>query len=101
MEPSYFGKFIQFVKESLTEKFALFMPGCIMGFFGGKHIFFSGMADGLVTFGGYCVKYVGTVFLAFSSGLATAFGAYLIDKLKNKQNVAPQKRRKGKTDRAA
>jgi len=73
------------------------MPGMLMGFISADHILWVGVPLSVVE---YCVKYVGTVFMAFGSGLATSYAAYLIEKLKTNTNVtSTKKRRKG--DRAA
>lgn len=82
MEKSYWSQFILFVKKSCSEKFKTFMPGCVMGFLGGQHLLFSSVAVSVVT---YCAKYVGTVFMAFGSGLATSYAAHVIDRLKEKR----------------
>jgi hypothetical protein len=71
-----------------------------MGIVGGKSLLFSGLPAELVTLGAYCAKYIGTLLLAFGSGLATSYAAYLVEKHKNRSNNGTQKRRK-KGDRAA
>jgi hypothetical protein len=100
MEHSYFDKFIQFIKQSLTQKFKVFFTGSLMGLFGAKSLLFSGLSSEMVTFGTYVAKYIGTVIMAFSSGLATAYAAYLIDRHKEKK-VASKKGEKKKNDKAA
>jgi hypothetical protein len=97
MEPSYFTRFIQFVKSSFQEKFKAFMPGCIMGYIGGQHVLFSGITISMVEYG---IKFIGATAMAFSSGLATAYAAHLVDKYKNKNNEQPKRRRR-KGDKAA
>jgi hypothetical protein len=86
MEPSIWGKFLSFVKTSFTQKFKAFMPGCVMGFVGSKSLLFSGLPAEMVTLRAYVLKYAGTVFLAFGSGLATSFAAYLVDRYKEKKS---------------
>ena len=94
MESSIWGKFLSFIKASFTQKFKAFMPGCLMGFVGAQHILWVGVSVSLVT---YITKYAGTVFMAFGSGLATSYAAYLIEQYKNKKNVqkSHQRKRKG------
>jgi hypothetical protein len=100
MEPNIWGKLKSFIQNSFSEKFKYCFPGCIMGFWGAKSLLFAGLGSEMVTIGTYILKYVGTVLMAFSSGLATSYAAYLIEKFKTNSNVKPtQKRRKG--DRAA
>lgn len=65
------------------------MPGVFMGFVGSKHLFWSGVSLTVVT---YIFKFIGTVFLAFGSGLATSFAAYLVENHKNKNNEKRQKK---------
>lgn len=74
------------------------MPGALVGLFGAKSLLFSGLPDKMVTLGAYIIKYVGTVIMAFSSGLATAYAAYLIDQYKNKKDgkIKQKKRQNGK-----
>lgn len=71
------------------------MPGCIVGLLCGKSLLFAGLPAELVTFGAYCLKYMATIFMAFGSGLSTAYGAYLIEKYKIKKD----ERRTTKNDR--
>lgn len=96
MESSAWAKFCQFIKSSLQEKFKAFMPGVCMGFIGAQHILWIGVSVSLVT---YIFKFIGTVLMAFGSGLATSYAAYLIDRFKTKRNESPKpqkKREKGK-----
>lgn len=71
------------------------MPGCIMGFIGSKSLLWNGMD---VTFLAYVWKFAGTVIMAFGSGLATAYAAYLVEIYKKKKDgKRPEKKRqKGK-----
>lgn len=98
MEPTYFERFLAFVKGSFQEKFKVFLPGAIVGLFGAKSLLFAGLPDKMVTIGAYIIKYVGTVIMAFSSGLATAYAAYLIEQYKKKKDVKikQKKRQNGK-----
>jgi hypothetical protein len=65
-----------------------------MGFVGAQHILWVGLPVSVVT---YATKYAGTIFMAFGSGLATSYAAYLIEQYKNKKNVKQsQKGRKRK-----
>ena len=96
MEP-FWSRFIAFIKESLTQKFKAFLPGVFMGFISAQHILWIGVPATLVEYAG---KYIGTVFMAFGSGLATSYAAYLIDQYKKKKN-GTRTRKKGKADRAA
>jgi hypothetical protein len=91
-----------FIQDSYSKKFKFSFPGCIMGFIGAKSLLFAGLPAEMVTIGAYVIKYMGTIIMAFSSGLATSYAAYLIEKFKNKDNVKqPQKRRKKGSDGAA
>lgn len=100
MEPlSYWSRFLQFVRESITQKFKAFYPGVIVGLFGAKSLLFAGLSSEMVTLGAYCLKYVGTIVMSFSSGLATAYAAYLIDRHKEKK-VSPTSTRKKKNKAA-
>lgn len=100
MEPlSYWTRFIQFVRESITQKFKAFYPGVIVGLLGSKSLLFSGLPSEMVTLGAYCLKYIGTVVMSFSSGLATAYAAYLIDRHKEKKS-SPTGTRKRKNKAA-
>lgn len=65
-----------------------------MGLFGAKSLLFSGLSSEVVTFMAYCIKYAGTVIMAFSSGLATSYAAYLVDKHKERQKKSPNQKRK-------
>lgn len=97
MESSIWEKFKIFIRESLTQKFKAFFPGCIMGFIGSRSLLFSGLPAEMVTVGAYVLKYIGTIIMAFSSGLATSYAAFLIEKYKNKKHHVQQsqKRKKG------
>jgi len=98
MEPHLWNRFIQFVKGSFQEKFKVFLPGALVGLFGAKSLLFAGLPDKMVTLGAYVIKYIGTVIMSFSSGLATAYAAYLIEQYKQKKNgkVKQKKRQNGK-----
>jgi hypothetical protein len=87
MESSLWERFKQFIQDSFTEKFKYCLPGCIMGLFGARNLLFSGVPAELVTLGAYTIKYLGTVFMAFGSGLATSYAALIIERYKNKKNV--------------
>lgn len=97
MEPNLWARFAKFIKSSFQEKFKAFMPGCVMGYIGGQHILFSGVSISMVE---YVVKFTGATFMAFGSGLATSYAAYLVEQHKNKKTNGTEKRRK-KRDRAA
>jgi hypothetical protein len=98
MESSIWDRIKNFIRESLTQKFKAFLPGCIMGFIGSKSFLWNGVTLEVAT---YILKFIATVIMAFSSGLATSYAALIIDRLKNKKNVTPQRRRKRKGDKAA
>lgn len=92
MERSIYERLRRFIWGSLTEKFKAFMPGVCMGFVGAQHLLWIGVPVSLVT---YIFKFLGTVLMAFGSGLATSYAAYLIDRYKTKRNEGskPQKKR--------
>lgn len=100
METSIWQRFKEFIRESLSAKFKFFLPGTIMGFIGGKSLLFSGLPAEVVTFSAYAIKYFGTVLMSFSSGLATAYAAYLVENHKNKKNGKGQKKRQNGTKAA-
>jgi hypothetical protein len=72
------------------------MPGVLMGFIGGKHLLW---ALPIVSVVEYCIKFIGTIFMAFGSGLSTAYAAYLIEQHKKKKDGTQTRKRK--RDRAA
>jgi hypothetical protein len=72
-----------------------------MGLFGAKSLLFSGLPAELVTFGAYCIKFVGTVLMATGSGLGTAYGAYIIEQHKKKRNEPRQTQKKRGRGKAA
>ena len=78
--------FARFVRESLTEKFKTFLPGCIVGLGVAKSLLFSGLSADAITVAAYCIKYIATVFMCVGSGLGTAYGAYLVKKITNTDN---------------
>lgn len=101
MEKSVWERIRSFVQDSLTSKFKAFFPGCIIGLFSAKSLLFAGLPDEVVTFGAYCIKFMGTVLMAFGSGLGTAYGALLIEKHKNKTNGPRATEKKRGTGKAA
>jgi len=91
---SLWARFIQFVRQSITQKFKVFYPGVVLGLFGAKSLLFAGLPAEMVTLGAYIAKYIGTIVMSFSSGLATAYAAYLIEKHKeNQKKKTPEKKR--------
>lgn len=101
MEQSIWSRFRKFIQESVKAKFTAFFSGSCMGLYVSMHFLFAGLPSELVTVGAYILKYIGTCILSFSSGLLTAYGAYLIEKIKNKQNVNTTQKKRKKGDRAA
>lgn len=96
MGPSYFYKFIQFVKSCLQEKFATAFKGCCLGLFGSLRIFWSGTLDPSVVI--YIFKGIGTVVLTASTTLTTCYISYRFDKWKENEK---QKAKKSKGGRKA
>lgn len=98
MEPNLWAKFKTLVQESLSSKFKVFFPGCLIGLFGAKSLLFAGLPAEIVTFGAYCIKFVGTLLMSAGSGLATTWGAKKMEKwlgpADEKKN--PPKNRKNK-----
>jgi hypothetical protein len=90
MENSLWNRFVSFIKNCFTEKFKTFLPGCCMGFVGAQHLLWAGVPISLVT---YVVKYVGTVFMAFGSGLATSYAAYIVDRYKHRKKESSSKKK--------
>lgn len=93
MEPS---QFLAFLKSLFGEKFKVFFPGVCMGFIGSKHFLWIGIP---ATWLDYALRGIGTVVMAFGSGLATAYAAYLVDRLKEKKSPS-QKEKNTKRKRA-
>lgn len=99
MDRTIWEKFAAFIQQSITEKFKTFYPGVLVGLIGAKSLLFAGLPSEMVTLGTYVIKYIGTILMAFSSGLATAYAGYLIERHKenkNEKSKGPQKRQKGK-----
>ena len=95
MDTNLWSRIRQFIQTSFTEKFKYCLPGCVMGFIGSKSLLFSGLPAEMVTFGAYVLKYIGTVLMAFGSGLATSYAAHLVEKYKEKKSPdQPIKRKK-------
>ena len=96
MGNSLWQRFRAFVQDSFTQKFKYCFPGICMGFVSARSLLFSGLPAELVTLGSYILKYAGTVVMAFSSGLATSYAAYLIEKHKEhkKKDTTTRKRNK-------
>lgn len=94
MEPNLLSRLATFIKESYTRRIKEVASGLIMGGIGGYNIFFPKLPPELIhTWIGVWL-WMKTVFFAFSSSIATAYGAYLIEKHKNKKNERPKKRQK-------
>lgn len=101
MESSLWSRLIAFARHSLTEKFKAFFPGCIMGFIGSQHLLWAGVPDHVVSFfwGAIVigVKSMGTLLMAFGSGLATSYASKLVDQhfeKKSKSSIDGVKKRK-------
>ena len=94
MEQSIWSRFRKFIQESLKAKFTAFFSGSCMGLYVSMHFLFAGLPSELVTVGAYILKYIGTCILSFSSGLLTAYGAYLIEKFKNKKETIGKNKKK-------
>jgi len=63
-----------------------------MGFIGAKHLLWIGVSISMVE-GAF--KAAGTIVMAFGSGLATSYAAYLVDRYKEKKSrVSGEKRRR-------
>jgi hypothetical protein len=90
--------FILFVKRSLFEKFKAFFPGLCMGLIASRALLFSGLPAELVTVGAYIIKYIGTCFLALSSGLCTSYAAILAEKWFKNKSINSNENGKSKKD---
>jgi hypothetical protein len=97
MEPNLWTQFIRFVKDSYTKRIKQAFSGSIMGLISAQHIFFAGPLADLVSGGWWVIKGIGTVILAFSTSMATCYGAYLIDCHKEKQKKRSDGKNKRKT----
>jgi len=101
MEPNLWNRLIGFVKDSYTKRIRQAFSGVVMGFLAANGLLFSGPMADLVTAGWWIAKGVGSVILAFTTSLATSYGAYLVEQHKNRKNVTQSQRRKRKGDKAA
>lgn len=101
MESNLWTKFVQFVKHSLKEKFALFFGGTFIGWFGGMSLFFSGLSPEIITLGAYVLKFMGTLLMAFGSGLGTTAGAKWVERKFEKKSPPTNGQVKKGKDRAA
>lgn len=101
MDRTIWEKFAAFIRQSITEKFKTFYPGVLVGLIGAKSLLFAGLSNEMVTLGAYILKYIGTVIMAFSSGLATAYAGYLIEQHKEKKNGKTKGPKKGQKGKAA
>lgn len=86
------SRFKEFVLQSLGQKFKVFFPGVCMGFIGAQHLLWNGFVVSVVE---YVLKFIGTVLMAFFSGLATCYASYCFDKFKTKKDGQQQKKRQG------
>lgn len=102
MEPTtLFYRFAKFLKESYTQRIKQSGSGILMGFIGAQHLLFAGTLANLVGPLWWAIKGAGTVALAFFSSLATSYGAYLIEKYKDKKRGRPSPTKNGKKNKAA
>lgn len=94
----YWSKFAQFVKNCFASKFKAFMPGVLMGFIGSQHLLWIGVSLSVVE---TILKSIGTILMAFGSGLATSYAAYLVECYKEKKSSDKNSHTKRKNRRAA
>lgn len=92
MEQSIWSVFCRFVKESYTKRLRIVASGLFMGLISSNNIFFAGFMASLVGPLWWVIKGIGSVVLAFSTSLATAYAAYLVETHKNKKNEKRQKK---------
>lgn len=99
MEPTIWGAFTRFVKESYTKRIKVAGSGIFMGLITSNNLLFAGELANMVGPFWWVVKGIGTVVLAFSTSLATSYASMLIEQYKEKksQNRIDKKRK----DRAA
>lgn len=89
MEPSLFAKLFSFARESVKKRVVETFGGFCMGMYSGSHILFAGVMATLVGPIWFAVKFIGTVFLAFCSAVATSYGSELGKKIfQNKKSHA-------------
>lgn len=95
MESSLWARFALFIKESIIQRTKQALSGVSMGCIASVNFLWAGpLAKILVGWMGWIVKGVGSVILAFSCGLATAYAGYLIERYKESKKKMPIKRRK-------
>ena|ERR1700740_440590 len=100
MEPNVITRLVLFIKTSYSKYLKESLSGLFMGGFGGYSIYFGNVPHELIQTWIGLWLWVKTIFFAFSSSIATAYGAYLIEKHKKKNNERKGPRRRQK-DKAA
>lgn len=86
-----YWRFALFIKESAIERTKQTIAGIGMGGISAYNLLWIGpIAENL----GWLVKGIGSVALAFFSGLATSYAGYLIERHKESQKRIPIKKRK-------
>lgn len=90
------SRFICFTKESYTRRFKENFGGVCMGFFGSQHLLFGPDLAHLVSGAWWIMKGIGTVMLAFFSGLATTYGSKIVEEhfKKKVHRMPPENKRK-------
>lgn len=86
MEPSIWRTFARFVKDSYTKRIKIASSGIFMGLITSNNLLFAGQLANLVGVGWWVLKGIGAVVLAFSTSMATSYGSYLIESLKEKKS---------------
>lgn len=98
MEPTYFERFVSFVKYCFREKFTAAFKGCCLGLIGSLNLLWSGSFDSSVVI--YIFKGAGTIFLTAGTTLTTCYVSYKFDKWKENGKRKRPTKEKGKNKAA-
>jgi len=101
MESSILYRLATFIKESYTKRIKEVASGLFMGGFGGYNIFFADIPEPLKHTWIGTWLWVKTIFFAFTSSLATAYGAYIIENFKKKRNAKKSQKKRQNSNKAA
>lgn len=93
MESNIWIKFLRFIYTSYTKRFKESVSGLVMGYIGGRNICWVDIPPELVHTWIGVWAWIKTVFFAFSSSLATAYAAYLVEKHKENKRKRPESRK--------
>ena len=101
MENDIWTRLANFLRASYTNRFKENMAGITMGYVSSRTFLFNAVPPELMhTWLGVWI-WMKTVFFAFTSGLATSYAAYLIEKHKEKKSPPTNGSLRKKRNRAA